>query len=409
MKPMWTDKFSKADWIDKERVTNYPRMLVVMYVIAIILVLATSRDMIDFSGKNIGTDFMDVWSAGKMALEKQPAEVYDYQKHMDVQKAALPWPLVKDGKPFQVPFYGWHYPPVFLMVAAALAFFPYGLSLLVWVAVTLPAYLAAIRAILPRREALMAALAFPGVFVTLGHGQNGFLTAGLFGGALVLLEKRPYVAGVLFGLMCYKPQLGVLIPLALLCCGCWRAIFSAGLTVVLASALSCILFGVETWQAFIDSFGLTRTVVLEAGSTGWEKIQSIFSAVRLLGGGVELAYAAQGIFALVAAGAVIWVWRSKAGMELKSAALVTASLMVTPYVLDYDLVLLALPVAWIAALGLRSGFLPWEKITLFSVFVLPLLSRMLGQYLHIPVAPLVMVGLLWVVVRRVNIKAARAL
>ncbi|TAL31704.1 MAG: DUF2029 domain-containing protein [Alphaproteobacteria bacterium] len=392
---MWTDKFSKADWIDKERVTNYPRMFVAMYVIAIILVLATSHDMIDFTGKNIGTDFMDVWSAGKMALEKRPAEVYDFQKHMDVQKSALPWPKDKE-----VPFYGWHYPPVFLMIAAGLALLPYGWALALWVFATLPAYLAAIRAILPGREAMMAALAFPGVFVTMGHGQNGFLTAGLFGGALVLLEKRPYVAGVLFGLMCYKPQLGLLIPIALLCCGCWRAIFSAGLTVVLVSALSCILFGVETWQAFFGSFQQTREVVLEAGSTGWEKIQSIFSAVRMLGGGVELAYAAQGIFALAAAGVVIWTWRSKAGMELKSAALVTASLMVTPYVLDYDLVLLALPVAWIAALGLRSGFLPWEKITLLAVFVLPLLSRMLGQYLHIPVAPLVMAGLLWVVVRR---------
>lgn len=397
MNVMWTDKFSKAGWIDKERVTNYPRMFVVLYIVAIFLVLFTSHDMIDFTGKNIGTDFMDVWSAGKMALEKRPAEVYDYQKHMDVQMGALPWPKGKE-----IPFYGWHYPPVFLMVAAVLAMLPYGLALALWVFATLPAYIAAIRAILPGREPMMAALAFPGVFVTMGHGQNGFLTAGLFGGALVLLEKRPYVAGVLFGLMCYKPQLGLLIPIALLCCGCWRAIFSAGLTVVLVSALSCILFGVETWQAFIDSFGLTRTVVLEAGSTGWEKIQSIFSAVRMLGGGVELAYAAQGIFALAAAGAVIWTWRSKAGMELKSAALVTASLMVTPYVLDYDLVLLALPVAWIAALGLKNGFLPWEKITLFAVFVLPLLSRMLGQYLHIPVAPLVMAGLLWVVVRRVR-------
>jgi alpha-1,2-mannosyltransferase len=406
---MWTDKFSKADWIDKERVTVYPRIFVMLYVVAIILVLALSHDMIDPTGKNIGTDFMDVWAAGKLALSGKPAAAYDYQQHLDVQKAALPWPhTTADRKPFEVPFYAWHYPPVFLMIASLLALLPYGWALALWMMATMPVYLAAIRAIMPGREAMMAALAFPGVFVTLGHGQNGFLTAGLFGGGLVLLDKRPYLAGILFGLMAYKPQLGVLIPLALLAGGYWRTIFAAALTVAMTVAASYLLFGMETWQAFVDSFKLTRGIILEQGNTGWEKIQSIFSAVRMLGGSIELAYVAQAIFALAAAAVVISAWRRKPGIELMGAVLVTASLMVTPYVLDYDLVLLALPIAWLAALGLRNGFLPWEKFTLLTVFLLPLLSRMMGQYLHLPVAPLVMAALLWIVMRRVFFKDLRA-
>lgn len=397
---MWTEKFSKADWIDKERVTNYPRIFVALYAIAIVLVLALSPNMIYMAGqepKNVGTDFMDVWAAGKLADAGHPAEAYDYKKHYAVQKAALPWP-----KDTQVPFYAWHYPPMFLIVAAGLAVLPYGWALLLWIAATLPAYLAAIRAILPGREGVMAALAFPGVLVTLGHGQNGFLTAGLFGGGLVLLDRRPWLAGVLFGLMAYKPQFGLLIPLALLVGGNWRTIVSAGATVIGVAALSYLLFGIETWQAFFDSLKLTRGIILEEGSTGWEKIQSIFSAVRMLGGCVELAYLAQAIYGFAAAGALIWVWLKKPGIELKGAALVTAALMATPYVLDYDLVLLALPSAWLAALGLRKGFLPWEKFILLMVFLLPLLSRMTGQFLHVPLAPVVMAVLLWMIVRRVK-------
>jgi len=167
--------FSKADWINKERVTAYPRIFVALYIVAIALVLGLSHNLIALNGKNIGTDFMTVWSAGKLAQEGKAADAYDYQKHYDVQRATLSW---KPGQ--KIPYYGWFYPPLFLMVAAVLAFLPYGWALALWMIATLPAYLAAIRAILPERAALMAALAFPGVFVNLGHGQNGFVTAAFF-------------------------------------------------------------------------------------------------------------------------------------------------------------------------------------------------------------------------------------
>lgn len=393
---MWIDIFSKADWINKERVTIYPRIFVTIYALAILIVLALSPTLVDPNGKNIGTDFMTVWSAGKLVQNGTAADVYDYQKHYAVQKEALQW---NEGQ--TVPYYGWLYPPLFLMAAGVLALLPYGWALALWMAATLPAYLAAMRAIMPGRAAMMAALAFPGVFVNLGHGQNGFLTAGLFGGGLLLLEKRPYLAGFLFGLMAYKPQYGVLIPLALLAGGGhWRTILSAAGTVLAMTVASCALFGPETWQAFFDSAKLTQGVVLEQGSAGWERIQSLFSAVRLLGGSIGLAYTLQAIYAAAAAAAVIWIWRSRAGMALKSAALVTATMMITPYFFDYDLVILALPIAWMAATGLRDGFLPWEKTTLLAVWLLPLLSRALAQYLHTPIAPLMVAALLLAILRR---------
>jgi alpha-1,2-mannosyltransferase len=387
---------SEAAWIDRHRAVMYPRIFLTIYAVAIIAVLALSTHMLTPWGKPVGTDFMDVWAAGRLALDHNPAAAYDYKQHFAIQQAALPY---KDGQ--KAPFYGWHYPPMFLTVAALLALFPYGVALALWMIATLPVYLAAVRGIMPGREATTAALGFPGVFVNLGHGQNAFLTAGLLGGGLLLLEKRPVLAGVLFGLMAYKPQFGLLLPLALLAGGHWRAIFAAAATVIGTAALSWLIFGRETWRAFIGSFTLTQAYVLEQGDTGWEKIQSVFSAVRMLGGGVTLAYAMQGFCTLLVAAVVVWIWRKPGDMALKGAALATATLMATPYALDYDLVVLALPIAWLAAHGIKRGFQPWEKIILLAAWLLPLFARMAGFYLHLPLASLVLAALLTIIARRV--------
>ena len=198
----------------------------------------------------------------------------------------------------EVPFFGWHYPPFFFAVAVIVAAFPYAWGLAIWLAASFAAYLAAIRAILPRPETLLIASAFPAVFVNIGHGQNGFLTAALLGGALQWLDRRPWLAGVLIGCLAYKPQFGVLIPVALLAGARWRTIGAATATVTALLALSFVTLGGGVWHAFADSTTFTQTVVLEQGGTGWEKIQSIFSAVRMWGGSVHLAYAVQIALAL---------------------------------------------------------------------------------------------------------------
>ena len=126
--------------------------------------------------------------------------------------------------------------------------------------------------------------------------------------------------------------------------------------ILFAFALAVTLvFGLETWRAFFHSAGFTR-LVLEEGGPGWHLIQSVFSAVRMWGGGVPLAYAAQGAVALGIATALVWLWRSPAAFGMKAAALCIATLLATPYSLDYDMVLLAPAIAFLAVDGLRRGF-----------------------------------------------------
>ena len=390
---MQMDFLARASWLDEPRITAYARIFVVMFALATIGWIALSPGLIDPNGRPIGTDFMTVWSAGQLALSGEPAAAYDYMRHLEVQKQALPW------GDREVPYFGWHYPPFFMLVAAVLGLLPYGGALATWTAATLPLYLAAVRAIVPHRRWLLFALAFPAVFVNLAHGQSGFLTAGLLGLGLLQLETRPLLAGVLFGLLAYKPQLGVLLPLALIADRRFLAFASAALTTVTASVVSYLVLGEETWRAFFSSVRVTRTVVLEQGAMGWEKMQTTFAALRMFGAGIETAYAAQALVSLGVAVVVVWIWRRPVAMPLKSAALVTGSLLATPYVFDYDFTLLALPIAWLTVEGLRTRFLDWEKITLFAMCILPIASRGIGT-LGLPIGPIALLLFFAVIARR---------
>jgi hypothetical protein len=237
-----------------------------------------------------------------------------------------------------------------------------------------------------KKEWLLLALAFPAVFINLGQAHNGFLTAALIGAALTQLDRRPWLAGVLIGCLAYKPQFGLLIPLVLVASGRWRVFAAAAATVALLAFAVTSAFGVDVWNAFLASTKFTRLVVLEQGGTGWHKIQSVFSWVRMWGGGIALAYALQGAVMLAVAAALTWLWRSPAAYPLKAAGLLIGSLLATPYSLDYDLMLLAPVIAFLAVDGMQRGFAPWEKTLLAGLWIVPLVARSIPQATLIPLA-----------------------
>jgi hypothetical protein len=364
-----------GDWITPRRVRAYSIIMLGLAVAILGAWIISSDGLIDRNGKPIGTDFSNVYAAGRLALHGDAADAYDPPLQHAAERAVF-------GR--DVPFFGWHYPPFFFAIAALVATVPYAFGLLLWMALSLPAYLATIRAILPKQETLLAAAAFPAVFVNIGHGQNGFFTAALLGGALQLLERRPALAGVLIGLLAYKPQFGLLIPLALLASKRWITIASAAATVALSIALSVLLLGTDVWRAFRTSTAFTQTVVLEQGGTGWEKIQSIFSAVRMWGAGVPLAYGVQSALTLAVAACIVWLWRSAAAFELKAAALAIGCLLATPYVLDYDLVVLGVAIAFLARHGFARGFQPYEATVLAIAWIMPLLARTIMSATGVP-------------------------
>jgi hypothetical protein len=394
---MWRHVKSGA-WLTRERVRAYPLILIAISVAATVVWIALADGLVDRNGKPIGTDFSSVYAAGTLVLDGEPSTPYDLEHQHAAEKRAF------GGR--EVPLFGWHYPPTFLLVAAALALLPYGWALAAWMALTLPAYLLVIRRIVPRPETALVALAFPAVYVNLAHGQNGFLSAALLGGSLLVLDRRPKLAGVLIGLLAYKPQFGVLIPIALLAGGRWRTMGAAAATVAALVAVSFALLGSGIWHAFADSMNFTQTVVLEQGGTGWQKIQSIFSGVRAWGASVPVAYAAQAtLFAMLAA-SIAWLWHSDAAFELKAAALALGSLLATPYVLDYDFVVLAVAIAFFVRHGLRHGFRDFEISLLAAAWIVPLLSRSIAGATLIPLGLFVELALFAFVLRRAALDRA---
>jgi arabinofuranan 3-O-arabinosyltransferase len=341
--------------------------------------------LIDDQGRPIAYDFVNVYAAGRLALEGHAASAYDWAIHKQAEFQAL-------GHAFDG-YFGWHYPPTFLFAAAPLALLPLIPATLLWLAVTLIAYVAAIRAIIPVHAATLLAIGFPGVMWNVSVGQNGFLTAALIGGSLMLIERRPLASGVLLGLLTYKPQFGILFPLALALDGRWRVIGAAVATALALAAAAWLVFGAESWRAFIEWMPATNNAVFVDGRVGLNKLQTLFGLVRWLGGSMSLAWAVHGALVALCLIVVALVWRWHPRFEIKAATLVTTALLATPYLFIYDFVVLAVPMAFIMRLGFRDGFLLYElggmAAASLLILVYPILAVPAGLLAVLIVAALI--------------------
>ena len=388
-------------WLTLERVRVYTLILLVFYAVAIVGWIALSGGLTDPNGKPIGTDFSSFYAAGSLVLEGRAGDVYNMAAHYAREREIF-------GE--ATPYYGWLYPPIFLFAVTPLALMPYPLALAVWQAATFALYLAVIAAILRRirrddntvaRLWWPVAVAFPAAFVNLGHGQNGFLTAGLLGAALVTLPRRPLLSGILFGLLAYKPQFGLLIPFALLAAGQWRTFLAAGVTVIALAGAAALAFGPDIWRSFAASTEASRTLLLEQGNVGFEKLQSAFAAVRMWGGGIALAYVVQAFASIIALFSVTWAWRACGDRHLKAALLIVATLLGSPHVLDYDLTTLAPAMAFIVASRWPNGFRDYDISALAAVWFVPLFGRAIAGATGVPLGLIAVAMLYFLAMRHV--------
>jgi hypothetical protein len=277
------------------------------------------------------------------------------------------------------------------VLTAPLAALPYLPALGAWLLTSWYALYRALRAAWPNRGVLLLSAATPAVFVNAVGGQNGVWTAALFGGGLVLLDRRPLVAGTLFGLMIYKPHLGILLPLALIAGRRWKAFGAAAVTVGGLVVLSVLLFGPDTWASYARNVTVLRHTVLEDGAGVWHRMVSLFVLARRLGADVGIAYAVQAVCGLVAAGVVVWAWSRDLPASARNALTVLATFAATPYLQDYDLVVGAFVAVWVIgianALSLRAAF-----VTAALVLSAPLVAAPLAIATGVPVGAVMLTG-----------------
>jgi hypothetical protein len=324
----------------------------------------------DEKGLGIPTDFVNVWSAGRLVLNGHAAQAYDWDIQKQVQLAVL-------GQGYEGNF-AWHYPPPFLFVASLLAHFPYAVAFIGWAAISLVPYLAVMRAIVGRPFGWLLAAAFPVVLTNTLVGQNGFLTASLIGGALYLMPTRPLLSGICLGLLSYKPQYGLLFPLVLIAASQWTVFFTAGVVAVAMAFASWLAFDTESWQAFFHWLPMFSQAFLTEGRAPWGKMQSIFALVRYFGGTEQLAWVFQWIMSAAVAVVLALMWRSRVSYPLKAAALAAGTLLITPYLFLYDVMVLAIAVAFLVRIGLSQGFQHYELPALGLVAALLMFYPLVG-------------------------------
>jgi hypothetical protein len=305
-----------------------------------------------------GVDFASFWAAGRLAFHGQPALAYDVAAHRAVEMMAanmgglMPFP----------------YPPPFLFAVSLVGFEPYWLAYLAWIVPTAALYFVAARRLVPERFVF----AHPAALVNAMIGQNGFLTASIFLGGLSLLATQPLVGGAVLGLLVIKPQLALLVPVALLAGREWRAMAAGSLSVLFMLSAAALLFGIDAYRGFVAMSG-NYAGYMAADRWNWAEQASVFGFLRFFGVAQEVALSAQMAVAIAAA---VLTWRAwSARSDERVALLASASLLVPPYVFTYDSLILMAPLAVL----LRDEARAWRPALLWLLLAAPLFGY-LGLY-----------------------------
>ena len=294
------------------------------------------NDLVDLSGRPVGSDFVTFWAASKVALTRGPAAIFSLDELYPVEKEVIGAAVSPKH---------WNYPPTFLLMVLPLALLPYAASFICWLALTGSGFIYVIRRIIPQNPLSWLVLVFPGTVHNFLYGQNGFLSAAFLGGGLLLAERYPFAGGCLLGLLSYKPQLAWLIPLALAAGRYWKALLGAVVSAAALALASLLVLGSGVWIAFFKN--LPQAAGLMKRPDFWGKMPTVLAAARLEGVSQEMAAAMQGVAIIAALLTVGWVWRRRTPLPVRGSVLAVAIFLATPFAFDYDLAILALPFAWL--------------------------------------------------------------
>ncbi len=285
-------------------------------------------------------DFAALWSYGQVLHAEGAAALYDPARLQALQ-LALGMPAGQRN-PFP-------YPPGFLPIVWPLGLLGFGAALIAWTGVTLGAFLLACRG----RLAWVALIA-PGTTIEIIAGQTGLLSGALFLGGMRLVGTRPWLGGVLLGLLTFKPQLGVLIPVALLALRAWRAIGGALLSSAGLLLAGVALFGIDTGALWLGALPAYATEFADR-SVRYGMMPTTLANLSMLGMPHGVALGLQGV---AAAGAAVLVWRAfrRAGQcgPRELLILAAATFLATPHAFVYDLPLLT-GAALVYGVGGRGG------------------------------------------------------
>jgi hypothetical protein len=333
--------------------------LAALYAAVAIVATSHTHHRVGLGGAPLFYDFSTFYQAAAFADAGHAASAYDDRAMATAQMASFP------GSTVRLP---WNYPPIFqlmLMPLAALAYVP---AWLVWSGVTFGLY-ARVMQRLVSADRLWLLLLAPAAAVNLFVGQNGLLSTALIGGGVLLLSRRPIIGGAVLGMMAYKPQLAVMIPLVLICGREWRALLAACVSAVALGLLATAVVGIDPWIDFLHK-ATQPSAIVSSSSSDWRSIPSVMVMALSVGMGGRFSAICHWSAAAVSGGAALWIWGKTRDARVRVAALAAAALLVTPYLRAYDLALLTLPIALLLS-GSEKGLGHVERAAIFLGLAVP--------------------------------------
>jgi alpha-1,2-mannosyltransferase len=337
------------------------------------------RFPLDQAGYQVGRDFLNTWMGGRSVFSGGPAAWFDYHAYTAVVQKLI-------GDPDLPPLF-WSYPPHLLLFIWPFGLLGYLPAYVLWCLIGLALYVrAALAGGVDRKFWLFLAVA-PAVTVNIFLGQNGFLTAALLIGGFANLDRRPTVAGILFGILTIKPQFGLLLPVMLVLTARWRVIAVASATALALVAATTVWFGADIWTEYLQKVVPQQHWLLSvAGDKSWPIVSSAFVNARLVGLSDSGAWIVQAVSSCCALAAVIWAFWRRRDPVLSLALFVTATFLFSPWMLSYDMVVFG----WVVALlRVREDETYFDHGLALAVWVLPILMLYFG-FMCLPTAMLVL-------------------
>jgi hypothetical protein len=346
---------------------------------------------LDVTGNPIGRDFINAWAGPKLAFEGRLPVLFDFRAYHAAIGELFGRPL---------PVYSWSYPPQTLPLLWPLAQLPYFAALVAWTLGMFALFAATVVAQLePSRRwqgVLLLAVAPASVLNALA-GQNGFLSGALLLAGMLWIDRRPIASGIVFGLLTFKPQLGIAVPFVLLALGAWRTIASAVLTAALLVGVSLALFGIEPWRQYAEVTSPYQMTFLQHFDGFYTLIMSsVFAGARIFGASFELAMSLQVAVAIPVLFVTVWAVRRTTDACKRAFVVACAAPLLSPYAHNYDLTPIAGVLVWILCGRLRLR--PRAQLVYLAAGVVPAAMMIMSAH-GIGVAPPILLALFVLSVR----------
>ena len=371
--------------LTEKRISFYCSAIIGLYVILCIVFVKNA-----FGPENVFNDFVQYRAAGILASSEKAQLVYDRTVLREVQRELAH----EDSVDLR-----FSYPPIYLLFLEPLSMLPSSLAFVLFIVPPLGAFVFFAQKTANHPLGMKVALAFPGIILNINYGQNGFVSAALLGGALYLLETNPCLSAVLMGFLCYKPNIALICPFLLLFSKRFRELAVFTVTVLTLVLISIVLYGIETWGAFLGNLSAVFEAVKESPEILY-RMGTLFASLKIAGVHDSTALRIHSVFMVVLLVLVCYLWYRFNASDLVKSITVSAAILMTPYLFEYDLILVGLSIAWFYRGATKTPLTHNEKSILFLCWLLPFISRHLATATNIGIAPIAVLMIMAIALQR---------